>query len=249
VSPLSDSAAPAPSSPWAAPAAVPARVVGRAVGGLAATGSLFAIGLEALRRTWDVRDWFWEFIDQSWFLARVTMLPALMVAVPLGAPGPPVFGSQTTAKLKHTLSVLGSPTSGLGSFADSITSKQQGGNFIRIKPVFSLPGALPPAERYPQPTPAPVLPPLYECVGDGRKAAAASTLRPYATPAPGSQATTTGKAQGPFITTDPRGAATPSTPSPWSRWLPLLPVLAASIILAHAALRLGVTVRRNRRLS
>jgi phospholipid/cholesterol/gamma-HCH transport system permease protein len=65
--------------------AVPVRAAGRALGGLAATGELFAVGLEALRRTWDVRDWFWEFVEQSWFLARVTTLPALLVAVPLGA--------------------------------------------------------------------------------------------------------------------------------------------------------------------
>nr|BFE30034.1 ABC transporter permease [Actinomadura rugatobispora] len=65
--------------------AVPSRVTGWGLGALVAMGSLFAIGLEALRRTWDVRDWFWEFVEQSWFLARVTMLPSLLVALPLGA--------------------------------------------------------------------------------------------------------------------------------------------------------------------
>ncbi|SEG81463.1 phospholipid/cholesterol/gamma-HCH transport system permease protein [Thermomonospora echinospora] len=57
----------------------------RAYGGLVSLGDLFAIGLEALRRTWDVRTWFWEFVDQCAFLARVTTLPVIMVALPLGA--------------------------------------------------------------------------------------------------------------------------------------------------------------------
>ncbi|WP_347814056.1 ABC transporter permease [Actinomadura sp. 7K507] len=65
--------------------AVPVRAAGMTLGGLAAAGELFAMALEALRRTWDVRNWFWEFVEQSWFLAKVTMLPSLMVALPLGA--------------------------------------------------------------------------------------------------------------------------------------------------------------------
>lgn len=48
-------------------------------------GELFVVALEGLRRTWDVRAWFWEFIEQAWFLARVTSLPVVLVALPLGA--------------------------------------------------------------------------------------------------------------------------------------------------------------------
>jgi len=57
----------------------------RAHRGLVSVGELFSIGLEGLRRTWDVRTWFWEFVEQFAFLARVTTLPVILVALPLGA--------------------------------------------------------------------------------------------------------------------------------------------------------------------
>ncbi|GAB2831366.1 ABC transporter permease [Actinocorallia aurea] len=57
----------------------------RAHRGLTSLGELFSIGLEGLRRSWDVRRWFWEFIEQFAFLARVTTLPVILVALPLGA--------------------------------------------------------------------------------------------------------------------------------------------------------------------
>ncbi|GAA3973246.1 ABC transporter permease [Actinomadura viridis] len=60
---------------------VPARVYGL----LSEVGELFVIALEGLRRTWNVRAWFWEFMEQAWFLARVTSLPVMLVALPLGA--------------------------------------------------------------------------------------------------------------------------------------------------------------------
>jgi phospholipid/cholesterol/gamma-HCH transport system substrate-binding protein len=163
----------------------------------------------------------------------------------LGAPGPPVFTPATTAKLRHALEVLGSGNSGLVSFADSITRKTPKGNFIRIKPVVSLPGAAPAARQYPRPTPAPVLPPLFECAGDGRTA----RDLPAATASPGTQGTRPGAAHGPFVTADPRGAETPPAASPWSRWPPMVLVSAAALVLAYAVYRLGATVRRHRRIS
>jgi phospholipid/cholesterol/gamma-HCH transport system permease protein len=57
----------------------------RATGLLGQVGELFVITLEGFRRTWDVRTWWWEFIGQCWFLARVTSLPVLLVSLPLGA--------------------------------------------------------------------------------------------------------------------------------------------------------------------
>ena len=60
---------------------VPARVHGL----LNQLGELAVIALEGLRRTWDVRTWFWEFMEQAWFLARVTSLPVILVSLPLGA--------------------------------------------------------------------------------------------------------------------------------------------------------------------
>ena len=60
--------------------------VGRkAVSVLGQVGDLFVIVLEGLRRSWDVRSWWWEFVDQCWFLARVTSVPVLLVSLPLGA--------------------------------------------------------------------------------------------------------------------------------------------------------------------
>lgn len=52
---------------------------------LVTTGEMFIMALEGLRRTWDVRSWFWEFVEQCWFLARVTTLPVILIALPLGA--------------------------------------------------------------------------------------------------------------------------------------------------------------------
>ncbi|MFE3451765.1 MlaE family ABC transporter permease [Nonomuraea sp. NPDC059194] len=60
--------------------------VGRKAGSvLGQVGELFVIVLEGLRRTWDVRTWWWEFVAQCWFLAKVTSVPVLLVSLPLGA--------------------------------------------------------------------------------------------------------------------------------------------------------------------
>ena len=58
------------------------RRVGRA---LDETGLLCVTLLEGLRRTWDVRQWWGELVEQCWFLARVTSIPVMLIAVPLGA--------------------------------------------------------------------------------------------------------------------------------------------------------------------
>ncbi|WP_106400813.1 MlaE family ABC transporter permease [Actinocorallia populi] len=49
------------------------------------TGELFATLLEGLRRSWDVRQWWREFVEQCWFIAKVTAWPVFLVALPLGA--------------------------------------------------------------------------------------------------------------------------------------------------------------------
>ncbi|GAA3236125.1 ABC transporter permease [Actinocorallia longicatena] len=54
-------------------------------GALVEVGTLFVIMLEGLRFSWNVRRWFWEFVEQCWFLARVTSVPVILVALPLGA--------------------------------------------------------------------------------------------------------------------------------------------------------------------
>jgi phospholipid/cholesterol/gamma-HCH transport system permease protein len=48
-------------------------------------GELAAIALEGLRRTWDVRTWWKEYVDQCLFIAKVTAVPVMVVALPLGA--------------------------------------------------------------------------------------------------------------------------------------------------------------------
>jgi phospholipid/cholesterol/gamma-HCH transport system permease protein len=58
------------------------RIVGRA---LDQTGSMVAVAAEGFRRTWDIKSWWREFFEQCWFLARVTTLPVLLIAIPLGA--------------------------------------------------------------------------------------------------------------------------------------------------------------------
>ncbi|MGH9244566.1 MAG: MlaE family ABC transporter permease [Acidimicrobiales bacterium] len=46
---------------------------------------MFAIALEGVRRTWDIRQWWAEFIEQCVFLIKVTALPVMFIAVPIGA--------------------------------------------------------------------------------------------------------------------------------------------------------------------
>lgn len=49
------------------------------------TGNLFAISLEGLRRTWDIRHWWKEYLLQCWFIAKVCTLPSVLIAIPFGA--------------------------------------------------------------------------------------------------------------------------------------------------------------------
>jgi phospholipid/cholesterol/gamma-HCH transport system permease protein len=46
---------------------------------------MFAIALEGVRGTWDLRHWWREYIDQCAFLAKVTTMPVMLVSLPLGA--------------------------------------------------------------------------------------------------------------------------------------------------------------------
>ena len=48
-------------------------------------GNLFAISLEGLRKTWDVRHWWKEYLRQCWFIAKVCTLPSVLIAIPFGA--------------------------------------------------------------------------------------------------------------------------------------------------------------------
>lgn len=52
---------------------------------LTAVGGMSALALEGLRRSWDVRRWAGEYLDQCAFLAGVTILPVMLVAIPFGA--------------------------------------------------------------------------------------------------------------------------------------------------------------------
>lgn len=57
----------------------------RAVSLLGGAGATFAVGIEAVRHTPEVRRWWREFVQQAAFLVSVTLLPVIMIAVPLGA--------------------------------------------------------------------------------------------------------------------------------------------------------------------
>lgn len=49
------------------------------------TGNLFAISLEGLRKTFDVRMWWKEYLRQCWFIAKVTSIPVVLISIPFGA--------------------------------------------------------------------------------------------------------------------------------------------------------------------
>lgn len=48
------------------------------------TGSLFIVAIEGFRKTWDLRRWWAEYVEQCYFLAKVTALPVMLIALPLG---------------------------------------------------------------------------------------------------------------------------------------------------------------------
>jgi phospholipid/cholesterol/gamma-HCH transport system permease protein len=60
-------------------------VIGKVQFLLRETGNLFAISLEGLRKTLDVRHWWKEYLRQCWFIAKVCTLPSILIAIPFGA--------------------------------------------------------------------------------------------------------------------------------------------------------------------
>ncbi|MCD0449306.1 ABC transporter permease [Actinocorallia sp. API 0066] len=66
-------------------ARAPALVKARAARTLDETGELYVTLFEGLRRSWDVRTWWGAFVEQCWFVVRVTCVPLLLIAIPLGA--------------------------------------------------------------------------------------------------------------------------------------------------------------------
>src|SRR5579863_8703761 len=63
---------------------VPARPDGKVAAGLRETGKMFAVALEAMRLLFRRGLPMGEFLDQCWFLARVTTLPLILVSIPFG---------------------------------------------------------------------------------------------------------------------------------------------------------------------
>lgn len=49
------------------------------------TGNLFALGLDTARATFRRPFQFREFVQQAWFIASVTIVPTILVAIPFGA--------------------------------------------------------------------------------------------------------------------------------------------------------------------
>ena len=49
------------------------------------TGNMFAIALEGLRKSHRVKDWLPEYLNQCWFIAKVTSIPVMLVSIPFGA--------------------------------------------------------------------------------------------------------------------------------------------------------------------
>ena len=48
------------------------------------TGNLFAVSLDGLRYTPQVRQWWREFFRQCWFIAKVTSVPVIFISIPFG---------------------------------------------------------------------------------------------------------------------------------------------------------------------
>ena len=58
--------------------------VAKPQGALRETGNMFAVFLEGLRKTWRVKDWYREYLDQCWFLAKVCSVPVILISIPFG---------------------------------------------------------------------------------------------------------------------------------------------------------------------
>ncbi|HEY9558980.1 MAG TPA: ABC transporter permease [Acidimicrobiales bacterium] len=52
---------------------------------LSEAGGLTATALEGLRTTWQIRRWWPQYVEQCLFLIKVTTLPVMLIAIPLGA--------------------------------------------------------------------------------------------------------------------------------------------------------------------
>src|SRR4029079_894139 len=62
----------------------PGLMIGKIEFLLRETGNLFAISLEGLRRTPDIRHWWKEYVSQCWFIAKVTSIPVILISIPFG---------------------------------------------------------------------------------------------------------------------------------------------------------------------
>ena len=67
------------------PASAASAVTGKAGSAIDTIGGMASMSLEAFRGTPAVTKWWREWVLQCWFLARVTAVPVLLVAIPLGA--------------------------------------------------------------------------------------------------------------------------------------------------------------------
>ncbi|HEY5852486.1 MAG TPA: ABC transporter permease [Aldersonia sp.] len=77
--------------------AVQAKLLRPAMAGLAQAGNIFALFVDVVRKLF-VRPFQWrEFIEQSWFIASVSILPTALVAIPFGA----VVSLQTGSLIKQ----------------------------------------------------------------------------------------------------------------------------------------------------
>src|SRR4051794_34725562 len=45
---------------------------------------MFAVALDGLRRTWDIKQWWKEYLGQCWFIAKVTSIPVVLISIPFG---------------------------------------------------------------------------------------------------------------------------------------------------------------------
>ena len=47
-------------------------------------GTLFAVSLDGVRNIPKIRQWWQEYLRQCWFIAKVTSVPVMFVAIPFG---------------------------------------------------------------------------------------------------------------------------------------------------------------------
>ncbi|RAY16981.1 MCE family protein [Actinomadura craniellae] len=176
------------------------------------------------------------FLDQTNALLKDSRPGLRCLFTALGTPAPSLFNQRNSQAVHHAMSQMHGTIPGL---LDDVATVRPESTYIRLKLLLTVGGPVPNAQEYPERLPGATVPPQYIC----RDTAA---TRNAEQPGQGNRNRPAGKPAGTevdrvFKTIAPTPAAAAEDGD--DRWLPLLPPIAAALILLGTAAH---TVRRMR---